>query len=197
MTRYTTTLTGGPLMLPESRRLAGLLLAGADAATRQQALYVDNLLQKTSPATVRKVAQVALARLRLLPPQGWELVANGAAEAASQALLVAVLRQSPLLADFLERVVGEHRRRMDAAIARRDWEPFLADCAAREPHVAGWSASTRAKLWEVAVRCLVDARYLDSHKTLALRRPALHPDVRALIKTMGEHQMIELLEPAR
>lgn len=197
MTRYTTTLTGGPLMLPESRRLAGLLLRGADAASWHKALYVDNLLQKTSPATVRKVAQVVLARLRLLPPPGWELVATGSAEAASQTLLVAVLRQSPLLADFLEQVVGEHRRRMDPAITHHDWEPFLADCAAREPHVASWSTSTRAKLWEVAVRCLVDARYLESHKTLALRRPVLHPDVRALIKTMGEHHMIDLLEPAR
>lgn len=193
--RYSATLTGGPLMLPESRRIAALRLQSPTPAEWRQAIGPDNLLQKNTPATAVRLAGLIRDRLDTLPRVAWEIIATGSQEAATQTLLAAALFHSPLLADFMCDVLLAHHRRLDDTLSRRAWEPFLADCAAREPGVvAHWTTATRAKLWQVIVRILVEARYLDTPQALRLRTPGLHPEVARLLKSLGEHNMIELLE---
>ena len=192
--RYSATLTGGPLMLPESRRIAALRLQSPTLAEWRQAIGPDNLLQKNSPATAVRLAGLIRDRLDTLPRVAWEIVANGSQEAATQTLLVAALFHSALLADFMHDVLLAHHRRFDNTLSRRAWEPFLADCAARDTGVDVWTAATRAKLWQVIVRILVEARYLDAPRTLRLRTPGVHPDLARLLKSLGENKMIDLLE---
>ena len=54
--QYQADLSAGSLMLPESRVIAGLLLQHPDDSGWQQALRVDNVLQKSSPATTVRQA---------------------------------------------------------------------------------------------------------------------------------------------
>ncbi len=194
MSRYSATLTGGPLMLPESRRIAALLLGSPSREVWLHAIRVENLLQKNTPATAMRQARLIRDRLELMPPAALQLVATGSQEAAVQTLLAAAVRHSALLADFLHDVVAAHHRRLDTALTPRAWEPFLADCAARDPGVQAWTASTRTKLWQVIVRMLIEARYLESARTRKLLVPHLHPDVLRLLKTLGDTHLINTLE---
>lgn len=192
--QYSADLSAGSLMLPESRRIAGLLLRKPTEAEWDHAIKVENILQKTTPSTA--VRQARLIRFRLLPlgPQAWTLIAGGEREIAVQLLFAAALLHSGLLRDFVRQVLVGHHRRLELEIQSREWEPFLADCAACDPGVATWTASTRAKLLQVILRILVEARYLESSRTLRLRAPALHPQVRRLLQDLGHPDLIATME---
>ena len=181
-------------MLPESRRIAALLTQAPTAAEWDHAIKVDNILQKSTPSTA--VRQARLIRLRLAPlgPKLWALVAVGEREVAAQALFAAALLHSALLRDFVRTVLVSHHRRLDTQINVHQWEPFLADCAARDTDVAMWTAVTRAKLLQVLIRILAEAKYIESTRSLRLRSPHVNPQVRRLLQDLGHHELIATLE---
>jgi hypothetical protein len=180
-------------MLPESRRVAALMLTAPTRQAWVHALRVDNVLQKNTPATAMRVGRLIRARLDTLPEAGWLLIAQGPQEAALQSLLAAAMLHSRLLTDFMRDVVAAHHHKLDPALIRQDWPPFLADCAARDPASARWSRSTQTKLWQVLIRILTEGRYLESAQTLRLRSPGLHPDVRRMLEKSGHTPLIHTL----
>lgn len=194
VTRYSATITAGGLMLPDARRVAALMQSSPTHAQWVQAIGLNNLLQKKAPATASRKANLIRARLELLPASALAVVANGSQEAAAQMMLAGCLKHSTLLTDFMRSVLAAHVRRMDDALVRREWDTFLAECAARDPAVEAWTASTRTKLFQVIVSMLVDAKYIESNRTLKLRTPSLHPEVRSLLKQNGEDALIAILE---
>lgn len=191
---YQADLSAGSLMLPESRRIAELLLQNPTDAQWDQAIKVDNILQKGTPSTA--VRQARLIRFRLTPmgKTAWDMIVSGDNEAASQVLFAAALLHSELLRDFVHGVLVSHHRRLDLQVQPREWEGFLTECAARDPAVSTWTASTRAKLLQVILRILVEAKYLESSRTLRLRSPSIHPQVRSLLQSLGHDELIKIME---
>ena len=78
-----------------------------------------------------------------------------------------------------------------------DWHEFLVECAHQDPQVAGWSDSTRAKLLQVIVRILVEAKYLESARSMKLTPKSLHPDVRRYLSARHEAYVLDCLERAK
>jgi hypothetical protein len=191
---YSATITAGGLMLPEARRVARLMLAEPSKEDWTNAICTDNLLQKKTPASAIRHANLIRARMQTMPVAALTLVASGSQEVATQLAFASALKHSALLTDFMRAVVASHHRRLELVIARREWDTFLSECMARDPAVESWTASTRAKLFQVIVNMLVEAHYLESGKTLKLRTPSLHPQVRALLKQHGEQALINTLE---
>jgi hypothetical protein len=62
--------------------------------------------------------------------------------------------------------------------------------------VSQWSVSTQAKLFQTIVRILVEAKYLESTRSMKLTPQSLHPDVRRYLSGHGDAALIELLERA-
>ncbi len=195
MPLYNATITTGPLMLPESRRIAALLMRSPTKADWNHAIRIENILQKNTPSSANRISALIRSRLTTLPASAWPLVAEGPHECAVQTLFAAAIFHSRLVRDFLLDVVAKHHRRLDTNLKKTEWEAFLAECASRDPSVAKWSEATRAKLFQVVVRMLVEVRYLESPKTLRLRRPGLVREVRLLLRNMGEQELIKVLEP--
>ncbi len=115
---------------------------------------------------------------------------------ALQLLLVAAIRHSQLLGDFMRNVYAERQRGLEHHLVQRDWQAFLADCAHHDAAVAGWSASTQAKLFQVIVRILVEAKYLGDARTMAITPQSLHPEIRRYLAASHDTQMIHCLERA-
>ena len=65
-------------MVPESRVIANLLLKGVDRAGWKQAIEIDNVLRKRSPATAATKAILIRARLKTMTAGLWRLVRDGA-----------------------------------------------------------------------------------------------------------------------
>lgn len=194
MKQYQADLSAGSLMLPESRVIAGLLLQHPDELAWAHAVRVDNVLQKSSPATAVRQARLIRLRLETIDPSVWVVIKDGDRETSSQLLFAAALKHSELLKDFLSEVVADHLRRLEHVLSVKAWEPFLHDCAARDPVVDTWSDSTRKKLLQVIIRMLAEARYLESTRSLRFLHPHLHPKARQALLDVDEGDLVRLME---
>ena len=72
---------------------------------------------------------------------------------------------------------GEALRQLKNSLSHRQWESFVRECEHRDPAVLTWAASTRKKLFQVVVRILVKAKYLDCYGPWGLRRRCFTPKV--------------------
>jgi len=168
---YNTDINAGSLMLPESRRIAELLLQNPTKEIWKHALQVDNILQKRSPATAQRQARMIRNRLQHLDQAGWVMISSREQEVAMQMLLAAAIKQSRILGDFMLEVVGERLRRLETNLLVFDWEHYWLDCARRDPVLDTWSSSTKAKLFQVIPRILCEARYLATTRQMELNTP--------------------------
>lgn len=190
---YNAEISAGSLMLPESRRIARLLLTHPTPEQWDEALMSENLLQKR-PATARRQARLIRNRLVTLDGDGLQIVAEGDGELSTQVLLAAAARHSLLLSDFLRDVYGADLRRLERTLSHRQWEAFLVECEHRDPAVGTWAATTRAKLFQVIVRILAEAKYLDSARHMGLTPPMLHPKARAYLNRLGDAATLARME---
>lgn len=196
MTTYNAEISAGSLMPLESRRIAAFLLTNPDDNAWRHALIEDNLLQKKAPATALRQAKLIRNRLNTLDIIAWDMIAHHEQEVAVQLLLVAAIRHSQLLSDFINDVYKDHQRRLNLAIAPGDWESFFTECAHRDSSVIQWSASTQAKLLQVILRILKEAKYLENTRNMKLTPQSLHPDVRRYLSAQCDNSLIDLLERA-
>ena len=198
MPLYNAEISAGSLMLPESRRVARLLLTHPSKEQWFEALKIDNILQKKSPATARRQARLIRNRLDTLEDEAWSLIADGTQELATQLLFAAAIKHSRVLADFLRDVYVGHLRRLEQNISpAKDWEAFLSECVQRDPEVGNFSDSTKAKMLQVVLRILAEARFVDSTKTLRLTPPHLHPDVVRYLKRHDEITVLSTMDMTR
>jgi Putative inner membrane protein (DUF1819) len=191
---YNAEISAGSLMPQESRRVAALLLTHPTPEAWDAALKEDNFLQKKTVATARRQSRLIRNRLQTLDDQGLNLVASGSQEVMLQMLLVAALRHSQLLADYFRTVYLESLRAYDTVLTGKKWDAFLEECDKRDPAVATWSDSTKAKLFQVLVRILAEAKYLDSTRSRHITPQALHPEVARYLAAQSDSRILSLLQ---
>ncbi|MET3622985.1 DUF1819 family protein [Burkholderia ambifaria] len=190
---YNAEISAGSLMIPESRRIATLLLSRPSDAQWEAALNDENLLQK-KPATAKRQARLIRRRLETLDEEGLRLVVEGDSELCRQILLSAAIRHSRLLSDFMRDVYAVDLRRLERNLNHRQWDSFLAECEHRDDAVSRWAESTREKLFQVIVRILFEAKYLDSTGRRGLTPPLVHPRAEAYLKRFGDAETLARLE---
>lgn len=181
------------MLIPESRRLAEILLSQPSADAWNEAILGANILQK-KPATAKRQATLIRKRLETLDQQALKLIAQSDAELCGQLLMAAALRHSQLMADFMRDVYAVDLRQLERTLSHRQWESFLTDCAHRDAAVNHWAASTRLKLFQVILRILVEAKFLDSTKTMQLTPPMLHPQLQACLIRLGARDTLARME---
>jgi hypothetical protein len=191
---YCADISAGSLLLKESREIARLLLAGIDQTTWYQALVVDNVLQKKSPASARRMARLIRKRLDLMGPELWRLVAEGSNDVATHALMAAAVKDSRILADFMTKVLADHLKTFKCRLTSNDWKRFLEDCEHRGPSVAKWAESTRKKVGQVVIRILAEAGYIDNTRSMNLTPVHLVPEVRRYLIDNNEGAVLRCLE---
>lgn len=196
MSIYNAEISAGSLMLPESRRIAKLLLENPTKERWLHALQDENILQK-NPTTARRQGRLIRNRLETLDADGWQLIVEGDKEMVSQLLLAASIKHSRLLADFLRDVYAQDLRRLEHSLSLNQWDAFLTECIRRDDQVEGWAASTKEKLFQVIVRILAEAKYLDTSRKMNLTPPMLHPGAVSYLKRRGDTETLALMEYSR
>lgn len=194
MTRYNAEISAGSLFPLESRRIATLLLSRPSQAAWQAAIETENILQKRTRATAKRQATLLRRRLTTLDAEAWDMMAARENEVVIQLLLVASVKHSRLLGDFMLRIYADRQRRLEPTLAPSDWENFLTECAHFDPAVSAWSDTTKAKLFQVIVRILAEAKYLESARSMKLTPQSLHPDVRRYLRAHDESYALDCLE---
>ena len=178
---YSANITGGGLLLQESRILAQKLLSGVPLAALMAITLSENLLQKRSPATTSKMAGLIISRLSLLDEKFLRLVAEGDKREASLLLLAAISEAHELVGDFLLYIGRECFAQYQKILTEKDWEKFFDQCAQKQPSLNTWSDSTVKKLRNVVFKILLECEVIDD-KTNELHPLILPNTVRAYLE---------------
>ena len=190
---YDSDLVGGSLQVRESRIVADLMLRGLSADEWQQAIMVDNLLQKRAPATAKRIAQSIRKRLERMEPEFWRALRDGDDDLATQVAFCAALERNLLLVEFMERVVRDayvtHAEKLEAY----QWEDFLDDCALRDPAIHDWTASSRKKMGQITFRMLAEVGYLKDTRSLKLQNIVIRPEVRAMLSDNHKRRIMDCM----
>jgi len=187
-------MTAGSLKVPESRIVAGLLLQGLDAPGWRAALYDDNVLQVRSRATAKRLGGLLRARLRTMDADLWRLVRDGSTIVATHACLAAAVKQSPLLADFLDLVVRDQYRLFSPALSPKLWEDYVEGCRDRDPGLPQWHESTIARLRSSIFQTLAQAGYVENTRTLKLQPVHIAREVLRYLRDREEHHVLRCIE---
>ena len=166
--KYSADITAGSLKVPESRAVADLLLRGVSEDEFRRAIVEENVLRARNPRTSTRVARLVRQRLSQMKTGLWLLVRDGSGDTATHAVLAAAIKQSPLLADFLDLVVREQWRTFSPTLSKRLWEEYLHGCRERDPEMPQWNDSTRRKTGTVAYHVLQQAGYIENTRSLKL-----------------------------
>jgi hypothetical protein len=191
---YNTEIVAGSLLINETRKLAQVMLNDSSAEAWKHAILVDNLLQKKTLATAKRMGNLIRHRLEVGEASIWSLIAQNDFELAGQAVLVLAVRHSQLLADFMRQVMGLRVRRHDLQLTQKDWDDFLQECALREPAVAEWSASTCKKLYEVVLRILAESKFLTSSKEKMIQTILIRPEIHSYLHNCNDQSTLACLE---
>src|ERR1019366_7371211 len=192
--RYKADITAGALKLPESRLVADLLLRRVDAQGWKDAIVTKNVLQTRNPATARRFTKLIRGRLETMGPDLWELVRDGKGTVATHAVFAAAVKHSPLLADFLEIVVGEQYRLFSPTLSYNLFADYLEGCRERDPEMPQWSESTHRRLRSSVFQMLAQAGYIEDTRSLKLQ--TVHPadQVLSYLKANQEEYVLRCIQ---
>jgi hypothetical protein len=183
---YASDLSGGSLMVRESRIVAALLLESPTDAAWQQAIVTDNILQKRASSSARRNAQAIRKRLQHLTPDFLRALRDGDDELATQIAFCATLLGNLLLVEFIERVVLDAYTTHTEKLDQYQWFDFLDESAHRDPSISSWTESSRKKMREVAFRILREVGYIPGPRDFTLQRVVIRPEV---ITMLDDHDL--------
>lgn len=192
--KYKADISGGSLKLPESRIVAGLLIDDVSAEDWRNAIEEKNVLQKRSPGTAARQASLLRARLQTMTPELWHLVRDGSKETATHALLAAAVKHSPLLAEFMDRVVRESFRTFQNHLPRKLWNEYIEHLQNEDPEMPVWNEATTNKLGDSVFRILKEAGFITDTRAYRLQPLQIAPVVLAYLRNTDQHDVIQRLQ---
>lgn len=186
---YDSDLIGGSLMVRENRIIADLLLRKVSAQEWHQAIQVENLLQKRSPASAKRNAQAIRKRLERLEPPFWQALRDGDEELAKQTAFCAALERNLLLVEFMETVVKDAYVTHSETLAPYFWDEFLDERSHRDLKIALWTESSRKKMGQVTYRMLAEVGMLQNTRNFKLQKLLVRPEIRELLENSSRQRL--------
>lgn len=191
---YDSDLIGGSLMVRESRIIADLLLQQATAEQWQQAIQVENVLQKRTAASAQRNATAIRKRLERLEPDFWKALRDGDDELATQVAFCGALERNLLLVEFMESVLRDAYTSQAEQLDSYVWLDFLDERSQRDPDIADWKESSKKKMGQVVFRMLAEVGYLKSTRKLELQRVIIRAELRMLLEEHYKQRIKKCME---
>ena len=194
---YLGDIIGGSIMLRESRLIAQLLLQHPDNNAWDCAIVEENLLQKNSLHSAKRMATTVKKRLELMSDDFWADLLAAPDDLAKQMLMLAILCQSPVLMDFMATEVADARRMYRDTMRSDDWPEFFAS---RQRVISGldqYSPSSIQKMGSNVFKILADVGYLESARSKRLKNIYVLPEIREWAVRLNCIKAYEAMESAR
>ncbi len=191
---YTATITSASLRLRESRIIADLLLQRVSVEAWKQAIKKENVLQMSSPESIRRISGLLRARLEPLGEGLWQMVLDGDRQQATQAAFAGAIKNSRLLGDFMDITMREQRALFAKKLEYRMWNEYIAGCLGRDPDMPHWSESTIAKLRSSVFSMLAEVGYLKDTRSLLVQNVYVDPQLATYLRDRGETYVLRCME---
>ena len=191
---YDSDLIGGSLMVRESRIIADLLLQQATAEQWQQAIQLENVLQKRTAASAQRNATAIRKRLERLEPDFWKALRDGDDELATQVAFCGALERNLLLVEFMETVLRDAYTSQAEQLDSYVWLDFLEERSQRDPDIVDLKESSKKKMGQVVFRMLAEVGYLKSTRKLELQRVIVRAELRSLLEEHYKQRIKRCME---
>lgn len=194
---YLGDIIGGSLMLRESRVIAELLLTSPNEDKWLDAIVNDNVLQKASVHSAKRMASTLRKRLHPMGEAFWTELLEASDDAAKQMLLLATMCQSPVLADFMATTLSDARQMYREALRSDDWQEFILS---RQRAIVGleqYSESSIQKMGSNVFKILADSGYLESGRSKKLKNVYVLPQIREWAIRLDCQKTYDVMESVR
>ena len=192
--QYVRDLTGGGLLLAESRLVAETLLQALPEKDWNHLFTDENILKKNSPHTAIRYARTIKRRLEPLGVEFVEAVLHASESGYKQLLILSLMIHTPALSDFMHYTVAETKRVYKPNLAVDAWDTFLFDRSRILPGLNDLSEPTLHKSGSNIIRSLVEADYLDNNKTRRLQPVYVIPETLVWLKKFNRLELEAIME---
>lgn len=191
---YKANITAGALLVPESRKIADLMLRNVSPQEWKEAIEQKNILQKLSVSSSKRVASHIRSRLELMKPELWQMVRDGDAVLSTQAIFAAAIKHCRILGDYLDLVVREQFRKLEDRLTPALWDEFVLSCKQRDPLMEDFPPSTAKKMRSVIHKILVEVGYLRTAHDWHLKKIEIVPEVIDYLKKNNEEYVLKCIQ---
>lgn len=191
---YKANITAGALLVTESRKIAELMLRNASALEWKIAIEQKNILQKLSVSSSKRTALHIRSRLRLMTPDLWQMVRDGDAVLATQAIFAAAIKHCRILGDYLDITVREQFRKLEDKLTPALWDEFVVSCKQRDHLMENFSPPTAQKMRSVIHKILVEVGYLKSPRDWHLVKIEIVPEIIEYLKKNNENYILKCIQ---
>ena len=194
---YKANITAGALLIPESRKIADLMLRDVSSEEWKDAIEQKNILQKLSVSSSKRVAAHIRSRLELMTPELWKMVRDGDAVLTTQAIFAAAIKHCRILGDYLDLVVREQFRKLEDRLTPALWDRFVVSCKQRDPLMEDFPQSTAKKMRSVIHKILVEVGYLQRARDWRLKKIEIVPEVMEYLEKNKEDYVRKCIQVSR
>jgi len=180
--------------VPESRKIADLMLRDVSSEEWKNVIENQNILQKLSVASSKRVAVYIRSRLGLMGPELWIMIRDGDAILSTQAVFAAAIKHCRILGDYLDLVVRERFRILEDKLTPALWDEFILSCKQRDPLMEDFPPSTAMKMRSVIHKILVDVGYLRTAYDWHLKKIEIVPEVMEYLKKNNEEYVLKCIQ---
>lgn len=191
---YKPNITAGSLLVPQSRKIAKLLLTYPDKMRWKTAINDENILQQRSPVSASKLAALIKARLELATPTLWELVAEGDSTTSTHAIFACAIKHCRLLGDFLDLVVRDQFRRYEESLSYRQWDDFIEECKQRDLNMADFKPTTAVKVRSNIFQILYEVGYIKDRRKKELQKVHIAHEVIEYLEKNNEKYILRCIQ---
>jgi hypothetical protein len=194
---YKANITAGALLVNESRKIAGLMLLNVSSQEWKDAIEQRNILQKLSVSSSKRVASYIRSRFELMTPELWQMVRDGDAILATQAIFAASIKHCRILGDYLDLVVREQFKKLEDKLTPALWDEFVVLCKQRDPLMDDFPPSTAKKMRSVIHKILVEVGYLKSAHNWHLKKIEIVPELIDYLNDNNEKYVLRCIQVSK
>jgi len=175
---YKANITAGALLVPESRKIADLMLKNISKEEWKHEIEENNILQ----------------RLGLMTPDLWVMIRDGDATLSTQANFASAIKHCRLLGDYLDVIIRAQFKKLEDTLPLPLWDEFIVLCEQNDPLMEKFPPSTAKKMRSNIHKILIEVRYLSDPYKRKLRKIEIVPEVIDYLKKNNEKYVLKCIE---
>lgn len=191
--RYIANITAGALLVPESKKIADLMLKNVSKEEWKEKIEEENILQRLSLSSSKRIAAFIKSRLQLMTPELWTMIRDGDTKLATQANFVAAIKHCKLLGDYLDLVIREQYKKMEDSLPLPLWDEFIVMCEKSDPYMEKFPTSTAQKIRSNIHKILVEAECLSDPYKRKLQKVEILPEIINYLKKNNESYVLRCI----
>lgn len=185
---------GGGLLLHETKVLTDVLLTHPSPEEWRRLVSEENILQKNSIHSARRVALTVKHRLEPLGEPFWRDLQQADTETSKQLILFSVLVRSKAMADYMSTVIADARRVYQDTLHPSSWIDFIDTRSRSVAGLESYAQSTVINMGKNVFRMLIDCGYLSEGRIKKLHKPFVLPLVSDWAAELNRMDVLEAME---